>query len=322
MKISFCIPSLNRPEYLRQTLNSICIDESFSSQFEICVYNNFSDLSYEVVENDIKTIHRSFDIRYFSGQTRLNIDESMFEAIRHARGEYLFFIGDDDYLLDDGLKNIFSLFEKESFDLAIFNAFLLDESNHTKTQLIGFSGKKYPGLRDALCELKKFCTYGNVLVNRKYIVENDFRYLIGTSHAYGCFWLAFFREFEQGINPSIIIPEPSVVCLRVVKKNYNLLEVVFKHADIEHKLYYDIIGEDSKRILRQFEADFWNKNSSMLQLMRYGMAGYDLKTIRLFNPIFFRTYRVRLWLARVVTVLLMPFKKYLKTALKLLGKLH
>lgn len=317
MKISFCIPSLNRPEYLIQTIKSICIDEMYSSFFEICIYNNFSDLSYKIVEDEINTLSKKFNIKYHVGSSRLNIDQSMFEAIKPATSEYLFFIGDDDYLFDDGLQSIIDLIEEGNFDMAIFNAVCVNEIDNSKTELMGFSNRIYTKLDSALPELKRFCAYGNILIKRKFIIEEDFRLLFGTSHAYGCFWLAFFKDFEKGLNPTIVVPKQSVVNLRVVNKNYNLLEVVFKHADLEHKLYYNIIGEKSKKVLQEFERDFWRKQSSFKQLIRYEIGNNDLRTIKLYNPDFYQNFRTKIDLARVTVKLLKPIKSPIKLILKL-----
>lgn len=90
----------------------------------------------------------------------------MFEAVKLADGEYLFFIGDDDFLFENGLRNIFSLIKGSIFDMAIFNAVLINEDENTTSELIGFSGKEYPRLEVSLPELKKFCSYGNILVKK------------------------------------------------------------------------------------------------------------------------------------------------------------
>ena len=311
MKVSFCIPSLNRPEYLIQTLRSICTEEKYSSQFEVCVYNNFSDSSYEIVENEIKLLSHKFNIKYTVGQEKLNIDQSMFEAIKPATGEYLFFIGDDDYLFDDGLDAIFNIIKEEEFDMALFNATRIYERDNSKDELIGFCDRKYTQLDKALLELKNYCTYGNILIKRNLIIEDDFNYLIGTSHAYGCFWLAFFRNLEEGINPTIIVPIHSVVNLRAVKKNYNLLEVVYKHANIEFEIYESVIGVKSKKILDKYKFGYWSKQFSIKQLILFGMQ-FDLFLINDYNPKLYDKYRTKILFARFLIRLLKPIKKPIK----------
>lgn len=129
--------------------------------------------------------------------------------------------------------------------------------------------------------------------------------------------MSFFREYEQGVSPIIIVPKQSIVKLRVVRKNYNLLEVVFKHADFEHKLYYKVIGEKSKKVLEKFELEFWHKQTSMIQLIRYGVAYGDLKVIKSYNEFIYNKYFYRILAARVIVRLLIPFKKQIKAFLKL-----
>ena len=312
MKISFCIPSLNRPEYLVQTLRSICVEEKYSSQFEVCIYNNFSELSYDNVRHEIKLLSNKYNIKYIEGEERLNIDQSMFEAIKPAIGEYLFFIGDDDYLSQDGLQNIFQLFENTKFDMAIFNAFRVSELNNSKTELIGFSNRTYTKLDKALPELKRFCTYGNLLIKSEFIIEKDFRLLFGTSHAYGCFWLAFFRDFEKGINPTIVVPKEPVVNLRIVPKNYNLFDVVFLHTILWFEVCYKSIGEKSKKIVKKEEKKFWKQQTFFFQLIRYEFAEFNLQNLKKYNQKIYQKNRTKILIVKLIVKILMPFKNFIR----------
>jgi glycosyltransferase involved in cell wall biosynthesis len=316
MKISFCIPSLNRPEYLIQTIKSICTDEIFSSQFELIVYNNFSDLSYKKVVDEINSLSNNFNIKYIRGSSRLNIDQSMFEAIKSASGEYLFFIGDDDYLVDDGLQSVINITEDANFDLAIFNAVRINDFDNTRTELIGFSGRKFEQLKKAIPELKKYCTYGNILIKRKYIIEEDFRLLFGTSHAYGCFWIAFFRDYEKDINPTIIVPKQSVVNLRVVNKNYNPNEVAFNHTYLWYEILYKTVGKKAQKLVKKDENQFWRDQSSFLQLLKSRIFYYNLEPITIYGQIFYHKYRYKIFYTNLIVILIMPFKDSIKMIVK------
>ncbi|MDR3654048.1 MAG: glycosyltransferase family 2 protein [Paludibacter sp.] len=309
MKLSFCIPSLNRPEYLCQTIKSICSNEKHSSEFEVIVYNNFSDIPYTIVEETINRLSLNYNINYRVGTSRLDIDRSMFEAIRYSKGDYLFFIGDDDFLLEDGIQSIFDLIEKTDFDLAVFNAILINGTENTKKELIGYSGRTYNQLDLALMELKIYCAYSNILIKSRYYIESDFKYLIGSSHAYGSYWFAFFREFEKDINPIIIVPKEHVVCMRAVVKNYKILDVIYKDIDIEFKLYYAVIGEKSKKVLKKFEENYWKQHSSLKELVYYAYYKYDLRSIKQLNPLFYKKYLIKIQLSMIIAAIIIPVLK-------------
>ncbi|MGZ3756564.1 MAG: glycosyltransferase family 2 protein [Mucilaginibacter sp.] len=315
MKVSFCIPSLNRPDHLIQAINSICVNEKYSTDFEICVFNNCSDISYEIVEATISSLSVNYNITYKVSSSRLNIDLSMFEVIKCAKGEYYFFLGDDDYLTETGLQDIFDLIDVENFDMAIFNATIVNNEKNTRFESIGFSNKKFFDLETILVDLKKYCAYGNILIKEKYIDFNDFLYLVGTSHAYGCFWVSFFREYENGMNPIVIVPEKSVVNLTAVEKNYKLLEITFKHADLEHQLYYNIIGPKSTKILKKFESDLWDRQTSLTQLIRFQISGNNINDIKLYNISLYKKLWFKIKYARVLAYVLGYFKPAIKFVL-------
>lgn len=111
-------------------------------------------------------------------------------------------IGDDDYLQTNALKDIYDLINNEEVDLAVFNALRVSDQNEVGVELIGFKNKRYFDFEEALLELKEYCTYGNLLVKREFMKPEDFKYLFGTSHAYGCFWLSFFSKIRtRGYTP-------------------------------------------------------------------------------------------------------------------------
>lgn len=312
MKLSFCIPTLNRPVYLINTIRSICIDKSYCSQFEICIYNNSSNLDYIEVEEEIKNLSKEFNIKYKKGCSRLEIDQSMFEVINLAEGEYLFLIGDDDYLLANGLVSIIDLIDGNDFDLAIFNAVILNEKNKTLTKMFNIPDVYYFDLKKSLVVLKNYCSYGNILVKSNFINVNDFKYLEGTSHAYGCFWLSFFKNYEIGIEPKIIISNSDVVCLRAIAKTYNLLQVTFQHSQKEFSLYYNYIGQKSAGILKEYEQTFWREQSGFIKLFKYGMAGNELLKIKCYNYFFYRKYFIKIIFINVLSIVFKPFKNFFK----------
>lgn len=198
-------------------------------------------------------------------------------------GNTFFLIGDDDYLQTNALKDIYDLINNEEVDLAVFNALRVSDQNEVGVELIGFKNKRYFDFEEALLELKEYCTYGNLLVKREFMKPEDFKYLFGTSHAYGCFWLSFFRRYELGDIPRIVVPSSSVVCLRYIEKNYDLMQVTFKDASFEYQLFSNVIGEKSKTILSKFDSRLQHRFTSLKFLLNLGLAKNDLGRIKSIN---------------------------------------
>lgn len=312
IRVSFCIPSLNRSTYLLSAIQSICSDLNLSKYFEVCIYNNCSDESYSGVESTLFQLKSNYNIQYIRGNERLPIDKSMHNAIKLAQGEYLFLLGDDDFLLPDGLSKILDLIEANEFDMAVFNAVILNEKNKTRLKMFNLEGTMFQDLRASLLVLKNYCSYGNILIRSELYNAEDFDYLDGTSHAYGCFWLNFFRKYELGIQPRVLVVNEPIVCLRAILKTYNLLEVTFKHSQKELNLYYAVIGEKSKVILKEYEVLFWKDQSRLKKLVLYGLAGNDLSKISTLNVDFFNQNRVKIHISRFLSFSLKPVKKVLK----------
>ncbi|GEM_PF-3604122 len=312
MKLSFCIPSLNRLDYLIHAVNSICKYKDLSHQFEICIYNNNSDVSYLELEELLFRYASTYQINYLKGEIRLPVDRSMQTVTAMAKGEYLFLLGDDDFLLENGVENIIKLIDKSEFDLAVYNATILHERNQTKSQMFNIKSGVYNNLDEALILLKNYCSYGNILIKRKFLSKENFDYLNGTFHAYGGFWIDFFKQYENDQHPIIIVPEQKVVCLRAILKTYDLLKVTFNSAKYELELYYKIIGPKSKELLMRYEAIFWKEQSRFFKLLQYGLAGNNLILIKDYNRDFYLKNYKTIFLAIFFTKILFPIKGVIK----------
>jgi hypothetical protein len=240
----------------------------------------------------------------------------MFSVIRMATGNYIFLLGDDDFILPEGFDKLINLVEQNDLDLILMNAIILNEVNGTKLRMFddihhGF----FTNLENALLTLKNYCSYGNIVVKKQLLDFNKFEYLLGTSHAYGCFWLTFFERFETGLQPVIFVPNEPIVCLRAIVKTYNMLQVTFQHAKAEMELYYKAIGPRSRLVLQKYEYNFWKDQARLYKLLQYGMADNSLKLIKKYNSDFYKSNYFKILTARLLTYGLRPFKGAIKAIL-------
>jgi glycosyltransferase involved in cell wall biosynthesis len=101
VKLSICIPTFNRADFLTKALTYFVETYQIPWSYEIVISDNASpDNTGEVVESFIA---KGLPIRYFRRQENLGYEPNLASAFRHARGEYNIYLADDDILVMDGL---------------------------------------------------------------------------------------------------------------------------------------------------------------------------------------------------------------------------
>jgi glycosyltransferase involved in cell wall biosynthesis len=110
-KLSICIPTYNRANYLNALLKSIVSQyEPYKNIIEILVCNNCStDNTEEVVK---KYLDEGVKLKYFKHEKNTGLDYNVYYSFLHASGEYVWIFGDDDELLPGGLAAIMSILSR------------------------------------------------------------------------------------------------------------------------------------------------------------------------------------------------------------------
>ena len=96
-KLSICIPTFNRSQFLIQLLNNLKgqITEDLLSYVEICISNNASeDNTKEVVECFMKE-HSNLSVVYSENEENI-FEENFIKAVEISNAEFCWLIGDDD----------------------------------------------------------------------------------------------------------------------------------------------------------------------------------------------------------------------------------
>lgn len=96
--LSLCMPTRSRQRYLRQSLLSIieCIDKSV----EIVVSDNSDNSIAEEIES------LSHSIKYFHDNKPMSMHDNFKRCLSHAAGEYVMFLGDDDFVTNKLIEAI------------------------------------------------------------------------------------------------------------------------------------------------------------------------------------------------------------------------
>src|SRR6266403_2104202 len=109
MKLSFCIPTYNRADYIGSTLTNIlaqCRDD-----VEIIIIDGAStDNTAEVVEN----LRCKFNnIHYYSESRNNGVDADLAKAVAMAHGEYCWLMSSDDCLAPGAVARILAEIEQQ-----------------------------------------------------------------------------------------------------------------------------------------------------------------------------------------------------------------
>lgn len=124
MKVSFCIPTYNRAEYLELLIQSIKNQQSHGLEIEICISdNNSTDGTSELVsiwENNF-----GIPIRYNKNKENIGPDRNFLAAVDLATGDYCWIFGSDDMLQSNALVTIENELNKK-FDIYLCDRKELD----------------------------------------------------------------------------------------------------------------------------------------------------------------------------------------------------
>jgi glycosyltransferase involved in cell wall biosynthesis len=133
--LSLCIPTYNRAEKLNICLQAIlgAIDDQIEDKVEIVVSdNNSEDNTSQIIE---MFIERGLKIKYFKNDRNLGATKNiMLLLTEYSHGEYIWIIGDDDFIDKNSLRYIINLFTyKKDIDLIVLKYRLFENINYYKS---------------------------------------------------------------------------------------------------------------------------------------------------------------------------------------------
>lgn len=110
-RLSVCIPSYNRAKYLKQVLDSVLSQKEYL--FEIVICEDVSPQRQEIgaIVQEYKNLHGDL-IVYHENVTNLGFDRNLRQLLKTASGDYCVFLGNDDVLCPDALKNLSEVIER------------------------------------------------------------------------------------------------------------------------------------------------------------------------------------------------------------------
>ena len=124
MLLSICIPTYNRPENLKNCLDSIA--KQVCSDFEVCISDNASRVD---IAKTIQPYKKKFKIRFKRNKKNLGFAMNVLNVSLMARGKFIWFLGDDDLLTKNSLNFLTKLIKKnKKINFFWINSYYLDVS--------------------------------------------------------------------------------------------------------------------------------------------------------------------------------------------------
>lgn len=114
--LTIAIPTYNRAAFLDQSLESLKAQMGeLNDQVELIISDNHSsDDTPSVVEKHRKS---GLNLRYLRNEENIGMDGNFIQCFRSARSEYLWVLGDDDYLGVNALADLVSLLKEKKVGL-------------------------------------------------------------------------------------------------------------------------------------------------------------------------------------------------------------
>lgn len=115
---SVVIPTCNRPNFLKTAVKSILLQDF--KDYEIVVSDNSPTDESERICLSMSDKR----IRYHRNKKNIGFAKNLYQVIKMAEGQYVFMLGDDDFILKtDTLSNLHKVIKKNNFGYVRLNAF-------------------------------------------------------------------------------------------------------------------------------------------------------------------------------------------------------
>ena len=107
MELTACITTFNRPEFLRESLNSLC--NQSNNDFQILILDNGSDL---ITEKIIQEYQKNYKNILYKRHKPMQISEQRNLALKIVNTKYLGFLDDDDFWHQKKVQEFFNFLKK------------------------------------------------------------------------------------------------------------------------------------------------------------------------------------------------------------------
>jgi len=270
--LSICIPTFNRLHYLKKSLDTL-LPQTQRLGIEVCVSDNHS--TDGTVGYLTEMAERFSCLRYGVQKENVGLDRNMLAVITNASGNYIFPIGDDDYLPEGAVEKVLKELDEDS-DVIILDgwhtdAALLQKRRHLPPNIQGVTLSRPSEAFDCLWDKMPF---GSFLADRKCFAPAYSGRYIGTSHAYtGAVWDALAEKYLKTGACKVKCMATPTVLLRGGEKSWR--NDVAKIMLYEIPLWFQLVmvNDVYKSAVAPILNKYIHSQTSLVQLLSYRALG-------------------------------------------------
>ena len=260
--LTIAIPTKNREKYLIETINSIIRQKLFFN-IEVVVCNNKSD---DTTHISMQKYSEYENIPYYQNEQALSIDDNMIKVASLVNTKYFLWLGDDDFIVKDGLSKILNYIEKEEYDFVLLSATRVSEdlsvnlgcNLETSLKNIKIDNNTiYKSPKDFFLNHCFHMPFGTLIVKKELydLVLKENKRFRGTSHAYsGLVFDYLSKKYSMTKSVKILLIREELIMLRQVEKTWkNTATKIMMQEIPEWFLLFDNFYENEvKKILTYY----------------------------------------------------------------------
>jgi glycosyltransferase involved in cell wall biosynthesis len=168
--LTIAIPTFNRPDSLTRSLDSLISQDFFeykNVELIICDDSPSSDTK-KIVRNYIKN---GFPIRYFKTKKNPGYDFNWARCFNLAKSKYVYILGDDDVLVNGGLKLILREIKKSEYSVILLNAYGFFDDYKKESLISSGLVKKYNNTHKFILKCGTKLTFISAIIINKSILN-------------------------------------------------------------------------------------------------------------------------------------------------------
>ena len=221
--ISVCIPTYNGEKYIQRQLDSILAQLAINDEVVISD-DGSTDKTIEIIKG-----FQDKRIRTFKNEINRNPVLNLENALKQAKGDYIFLADQDDYWLPNKILNTLKLFEK--YDLIVCNGYIVDQDENIIHQSYYDWKGSAPGF---FKNLRKNSYIGCALAFNKKILANALPF--PRHHIMHDFWIGMVAE----LTGRILFLDEHLFCYRRHSENFTAAIEKKDHQLSDHSFLFKI----------------------------------------------------------------------------------
>lgn len=292
MLLSIIIPIYNVEKYVRKTLCSISSQHEFMSDVEVIIVNDGTpDKSMEIVNSFTERIPNMSIINQENG----GLSKARNTGLKHARGEYVWFVDSDDWLEKNSIRNVLNnllddcnqtdIFCYQIKEVTIDENVLLVRSLHTDTK------RTTQGI-DFLQSRISFAPMQQYVIRRLFLLEKKMFFVEGLLHED----IEFAPKMLIYSNRVCLVPIVSYCYLRRNDGNItgakdisanrltSLHMILYEYVDWERRMSDKLIKKCLRKIQKTAVLALYNF-SSVSQIESNYLGAFDKEHVRLYKKV-------------------------------------